>query len=312
MSRIFILFLCEIGAVLYSFSIPALGAETTAGKMLFRQQCSICHSAETGDNGGAQGPSLSGVFNRRAGSTAGFSYTTALRTANLYWDAATLKRFLAAPTTVVPGTAMVIAVPNDADRDNLVAYLKNLAHTEKSADASKDHGAQTPDVPAASQISADWKLDAPGRLHRIDLTALPSPYATPSTRNNPALIPQPANATLALPPGFHIEPFTTHLLGPRKMLLAPNGDILISETSGGRISILHPSPDGTRSASTDVYLQGLKQPFGLAFYPNIDHPQWLYIAETNRITRYAYKVGDIQPSGVAQVVVPQLDRKSVV
>jgi len=299
-----------IGLGLLAAAAPALGADATAGKTLFRQQCSICHTAEPGDNGGAQGPSLVGVYGRPAAGAAGFSYTGALRAAHLTWDAPTLRRFLASPTTVVPGSAMVVAVPNEPDRDNLVAYFQNLARTQSGAGAASKAGpegaAPTIEVPAASLRSADWKLDAPGRVHRIDLTTLPPPFATPSVRNGPKLIARPANAALAVPPGFHVEPFAANLEGPRKMLVAANGDILVSETVGGRISVLHPTPDGTRAGAADVYLQGLRQPFGLAFYPNADHPRWLYIAETNRVTRYAYRAGDVKPSGGAEVVIPQL------
>jgi glucose/arabinose dehydrogenase/cytochrome c2 len=288
---------------------PALGADATAGKTLFRQQCSICHTAEPGDNGGAQGPSLISVYGRPAAGAVGFAYTGALRAAHLTWDAPTLARFLASPTTVVPGSAMVIAVPNESDRDNLVAYFQNLAGTQSAGAASKagpEAGAPAVAVPAASLRSADWRLDAPGRVHRIDLGALPPPFATPSVRNGPKLIARPANAALAVPPGFHVEPFADNLQGPRKMLVAANGDILVSETVGGRISVLHPTPDGRRAAGADVYLQGLKQPFGLALYPNADHPRWLYIAETNRVTRYPYRAGDVKPGGEAEVVIPQL------
>jgi glucose/arabinose dehydrogenase len=44
----------------------------------------------------------------------------------------------------------------------------------------------------------------------------------------------------------------------------------------------------------------------MAFYPNAQQPKWLYVAETNRLVRYAYKVGDTQPRGVPEIVVPQL------
>ena len=90
------------------------------------------------------------------------------------------------------------------------------------------------------------------------------------------------------------------------MLLAANGDILVSETNGGRISVLHPAPDGARAAGADVYAQGLKQPFGIAFYPNAENPQWLYVAETNRVTRYPYRTGDVTPRGDAESVIPLL------
>jgi len=45
-----------IGVGLLAAAVPALGSRCNAGKILFRQQCSICHTAEPGDNGGAQGP----------------------------------------------------------------------------------------------------------------------------------------------------------------------------------------------------------------------------------------------------------------
>src|SRR5216684_2090600 len=276
MQRTFVSVWSVAGLGLLAASAPALGADATAGKTLFTQQCSVCHSAEPGDNGGAQGPSLVGVYGRRAASAAGFAYTGALAAANLTWDTPTLSRFLASPTTVVPGSAMVIAVPNESDRDNLIAYFQDLARTQSATGtasrAAPEGSAPTIAVPVASIRSADWRLDAPGRVHRIDLTTLPPPFATPSARNGPKLIARLPNAALALPPGFHIEPFAADLKGPRKMLVAANGDILVTETVGGRISVLHPTPDGARAAAADVYVRGLKQPFGLAFYPNADHP----------------------------------------
>ena len=81
---------------------PALGLDANAGKSIFRERCSVCHTAESGDNGGAQGPSLIGIMGRAAASAPQFSYTTALRDSKLIWNGATLKRFLAAPTTMVP------------------------------------------------------------------------------------------------------------------------------------------------------------------------------------------------------------------
>ena len=62
---------------------PALGADANAGKNTFRQQCALCHSAEPGDNGGAQGPNLNGVFGRKAASDPHFGYTKALKAAKL-------------------------------------------------------------------------------------------------------------------------------------------------------------------------------------------------------------------------------------
>jgi glucose/arabinose dehydrogenase/cytochrome c2 len=297
MSRLSLPMCCAAGFLVAS--APAFSADASAGKALFRQRCTVCHTAESGDSGGAQGPSLIGVLGRPAASAPQFSYTQALRDSKLVWDAATLKRFLGAPAGVVPGTSMALAVPDDADRDNLIAYFQSVSNQAPAA-------AQAIVVPASSEKSANWRLDAPGRVHRITVASLPPPFATPSSRNSSSVVPKPAGAALALPPGFQIEPFATGLAGPRKMLIAPNGDILVTESSGGRVTVLHATPDGRHAGSTEVYLKGLRQPFGLAFYPNAQNPQWLYVAETNRVTRYAYQAGDVKPRGETQIVVPQL------
>jgi glucose/arabinose dehydrogenase/cytochrome c2 len=297
MSRLSLAICCAAGFLLASS--PAFSADASAGKALFRQRCTVCHTAESSDNGGAQGPSLIGVLGRPAASAPQFSYTQALRESKLTWDAATLKRFLGAPAGVVPGTSMALAVPDEAERDNLIAYFQSVSTQAPAA-------AQAIVVPDSSAQSANWRLDAPGRVHRITVASLPPPFATPSSRNSSSVVPKPASATLALPPGFQIEPFATGLAGPRKMLIAPNGDILVTEISGGRVTVLHPTPDGRHAGGTDVYLKGLRQPFGLAFYPNAQNPQWLYVAETNRVTRYAFQVGDVKPRGETQIVVAQL------
>src|SRR5580698_693343 len=103
---------------------PAFGADANAGKAVFRAQCALCHSAEPGDNGGAQGPNLNGVFGRHSATSPNFGYTAALKSSGLTWDQATLDRFLTSPTTVVPGSAMVIPVPDNTARANLIAYFQ--------------------------------------------------------------------------------------------------------------------------------------------------------------------------------------------
>ena len=117
-----LVFLCTATAV----DVHAEG-DAIAGKKYFEEQCIACHTAEPDDGGGAQGPSLIGVFGRIAGSDKEFSYTNQLQESKLTWDAATLERFLSAPDTLVPGTAMVIAVPGKSDRDNLIAYFRRVA-----------------------------------------------------------------------------------------------------------------------------------------------------------------------------------------
>ncbi len=99
--------------------------DAAAGEKVFKAQCGICHSVAAGRN--MVGPSLAGVFGRKAGSVAGFHYTDANKNSGLTWDEATLDRYLANPRAAVPGTTMAFAgVKADQQRHDLVAYLASL------------------------------------------------------------------------------------------------------------------------------------------------------------------------------------------
>jgi glucose/arabinose dehydrogenase/cytochrome c2 len=296
-------------AAMLAATSSANAADANAGRTFFRAQCALCHSAESGDNGGAQGPNLQGVLGRKAASHTGFSYSPALKMSGLTWDDATLQRFLSSPTTVVPGSAMVIPVPQQSDRENIVAYFTAVRDGTLRAPqtAGGPPGGFRPPPPPAGppKGEADWKKDAPGRVHRVDLAKLPAPFDTPSANNFPQLVPKPANAKLSLPPGFKVDVYLTGLTGPRTMKVAANGDVLLAETNAGRIKVLRPSADGSTATAT-VFAQGLLQPYGIAFYPSASNPKWVYVAETNRVVRYAYKTGDTVASAVPEVIVPQL------
>jgi hypothetical protein len=90
------------------------------------------------------------------------------------------------------------------------------------------------------------------------------------------------------------------------MRIAPNGDVFVSESRAGRIRVLRPTADGTGVAASGVFAEGLTRPFGLQFYPQGSDPEWLYVAEMNRVVRYPYRDGGMTPSGEPEVVVDEL------
>ncbi|MBV8832720.1 MAG: sorbosone dehydrogenase family protein, partial [Acidobacteriaceae bacterium] len=47
-------------------------------------------------------------------------------------------------------------------------------------------------------------------------------------------------------------------------------------------------------------------PFGIAFYPLGDNPQWIYVANTNSVVRFPYKNGDLKASGDRQTIIEKL------
>ena len=309
-----------LSGLLASAAVSA--ADVNAGQALFRAQCALCHSAAPGDDGGGQGPSLEHVLGRRAASSPGFQYTDALRDSGLTWDAATLERFLAAPASVVPGSAMVTAVPAAQDRGNLIAYLEALEAGTFTGSPPPEPGARPPIAAAAGAAAAtragvaadglapagepDWRKDFPGRVHRFDAAQLPPPYRTPSASNRVELVDRPAAAQLLVPPRFHVGVFAQELRGPRALRVAPNGDVIASETRAGRVLVLRPTADGASAATIEVFAQDLSLPFGIALYPDGPEPRWLYVAETNRVVRYPYRTGDLKARAVPEIVVPEL------
>jgi len=75
------------------------------GAQVFRA-CAACHSV-TPDGGGRAGPTLHGVFGRKAGSLAGYDYSTGFAAHGVTWNADTIARlFRDGPNAVTPGTKM--------------------------------------------------------------------------------------------------------------------------------------------------------------------------------------------------------------
>jgi cytochrome c len=104
---------------------PAGAQDAAAGEAVFKSQCGICHSVQSGRN--QVGPSLFGIVGRPAGKAPGFHYSPANRDSGLTWDAATLDRYLTSPGTVVPHTIMTYGGLKDAKkRADLIAYLSTL------------------------------------------------------------------------------------------------------------------------------------------------------------------------------------------
>lgn len=100
-------------------------ADLANGQKLFAQRCAMCHGVTAAEKK-PLGPHLAGIVGRKAASVADFKYSPGLSGFNQPWSEKTLDDFLAAPAKLAPGTTMVVGVPQAADREDLIAYLKTL------------------------------------------------------------------------------------------------------------------------------------------------------------------------------------------
>ena len=59
--------------------------------------------------------------------------------------------------------------------------------------------------------------------------------------------------------------------------------------------------DGSANPSVnEIYASGLNKPFGIAFYPGGDDPQWIYVGNTDSLVRIPYKNGDLKATGAVE------------
>jgi glucose/arabinose dehydrogenase/cytochrome c2 len=275
------------------------------GQAYFQLSCAVCHSPGLGPNNTViikQGPSLLGVTGRKAGSSPHFNYTKAMRESGLTWDAATLNRFLASPMTVLPGTTMPMPVPNDVNRADVIAYLSTLTIPDG---VTLNYQVISTPSNAGTDVN-DWQRQMPGMQHHFTEADLPAPFATSSAGNGPQVVPPPANAMLSVPQGFAVRKYADGMNNPRLLRVAPNGDIFIAETGPGRLRVMRAADGAESPAENQIFADGLDRPFGVAFYPVGENPQWLYVANNNSVVRFAYHNGDLKAKGAPEIIVPRL------
>ncbi|WP_027554373.1 cytochrome c family protein [Bradyrhizobium sp. Cp5.3] len=102
---------------------PGYAQDAEHGKNIFKA-CATCHATDQTDR---VGPGLGGITGRKAGTIPGFSYSSAMKTSDIVWNAKSLDAYLESPQKVVPGNIMPYAgLKNPTDRADLVAYLATL------------------------------------------------------------------------------------------------------------------------------------------------------------------------------------------
>jgi glucose/arabinose dehydrogenase len=192
-------------------------------------------------------------------------------------------------------------------RWQIVSYVEALASGKASGVTSATPSRGTNEPASGSEKAAapsgpftDFRHETPGRTHKITMADLPQPYATKSAENGAEVVPRPENAFPVAPAGFKVDLYASGLDNPRWMMTAPTGDIFLAESEAGRIRVFRGMTHDGKPEQSAVFAEGLKRPYGMAFYPPGPDPQWVYVGNTNEIIRFPYHNGDLKATGPSQ------------
>ncbi|RUW35772.1 MULTISPECIES: sorbosone dehydrogenase family protein [unclassified Mesorhizobium] len=168
--------------------------------------------------------------------------------------------------------------------------------------------AQQADQPLLTGRKAfgDWKADRPGVRRLIKPDDLQQPNVAESASNGGGLTDRPEDAKPILPPGFSAELVASGIDSPRVVRVAPNGDLFVADSRANQIRVYRLAEGSAKPAEKAVFAKGLTRPYGIAFYPPGDKPQWVYVANSNSVVRFAYRDGDLEASSKPETVVTKI------
>lgn len=168
--------------------------------------------------------------------------------------------------------------------------------------------AQQADQPVLKGAAAfgDWRADRPGVRRLIKPEDLPKPYVTKSASNSAGLAERPASAKPRLPPGFSAELVASGIDNPRVVRVAPNGDLFVADSEANQVRVYRLGEGSARPVEDGIFAGNLNQPYGIAFYPPGNNPQWVYVANSDSIVRFAYRKGDLKAAGDPETIVDNI------
>jgi glucose/arabinose dehydrogenase len=177
-----------------------------------------------------------------------------------------------------------------------IFIVSNLSVAARTQAATEDAKLLT-----GKAAMGDWTNDAPGVRRKITAQDLPAPSSNVLAINPPRVVGRPADARLQVPPGFKIELYASGFRDPRFLLTAPNGDIFVTESRRNQIKVLRDTKGSGKPDLTEIFTErDLNKPFGIAFYPPGNDPQFLYVANTDGVIRFPYRNGDLKARGSAE------------
>ena len=107
--------------------VASSGSALANGEKTFKKRCGACHTVDAGKH--KTGPSLAGIFGKKAGST-NFPRYKGLKGADITWDEATMDAWIAdsrafANDKLGGKTSMSVKIKKEEERKEIIEYLKS-------------------------------------------------------------------------------------------------------------------------------------------------------------------------------------------
>ena len=137
--------------------------------------------------------------------------------------------------------------------------------------------------------SQHMPAEQPGQHFDYKPGELPEPYANQSVRNAPLVVPR-ENRTPIVPEGFAVNVYAEGLSHPRRLLVLPNGDVLIAEQKTGYLTMTRDDNGDGKADWIERHASGFNLPYGLAYRDND-----ILVTDQDGIWRVPYHVGELRP-----------------
>ena len=138
--------------------------------------------------------------------------------------------------------------------------------------------------------------DVPGQTFNISPNALTPPFATPASANPSMVVARPSGAMPQAPAGFTVSLFASGLFQPRWMLVAPNGDVFLTQPDAGKVSVLR---ETNGKVAIHTFATGFDGCHGLAL-----HDGALYVGDRKAVWRLPYADGALRATSRTRVTKP--------
>jgi glucose/arabinose dehydrogenase len=173
---------------------------------------------------------------------------------------------------------------------------------------------QAQEVRTGAEAFGTWEGDAPGVRRHIRPSDLPPPSEekndpeAPDYERMPEVVDAPEGMMPNVPEGFAVQVFARGLEQPRAIRIAPNGDIFVAESGGGRVLRFPAKSAGDAPVQPEVFAENLEKPYGIVFHPPTD-PQHIYVGTAAAVVRFPYRNGDRKATGRADAIIADIPTK---